>query len=115
MILLNKLLEDGNTLFRNCRYDAAAYRYEYALKRIPRLKPIDDNDENKNPETNVNNKLRQKNAEKDDVFSQLRIHLLLNLSRTKRKQTVIRHNKQNAFHLSYSDISIHFQIIEVRK
>ena len=89
---MNKLLEDGNTLFRNCRYDAAAYRYEYALKRIPRLKPIDGNDENKNPETTGNNKLRQKNAEKNDVFSQLRIHLLLNLSRTKRKQTVKRHN-----------------------
>ena len=90
MILLNKLLEDGNTLFRNSRYDAACYRYEYALKRIPRLKPSEDPQNNANatsvlkPKTNV----RQNNPEKDDVFSQLKIHLLLNLSRTKRKQGV---------------------------
>ena len=92
LILLNKLLEDGNTLFRNCRYDAATYRYEYALKRIPRLKPVDSHDDNDVasvvPKTNKH--ARQNNAEKDDVFYQLKIHLLLNLSRTKRKQTVFR-------------------------
>ena len=79
-------------MFRNCRYDAAVYRYEYALKRIPRLKPADSNDGNDVasivPKTNNNTK--QNNGEKDDVFYQLRIHLLLNLSRTKRKQTVCR-------------------------
>merc|ERR1719232_2168987 len=37
LILLNKLLEDGNTLFRGGKMDEAAYRYEYALKRLPRL------------------------------------------------------------------------------
>ena len=77
-------------MFRNCRYDAAAYRYEYALKRIPRLKPADSNDGNDVASTvpKTNSNARQTNAEKDDVFYQLKIHLLLNLSRTKRKQTV---------------------------
>ena len=90
MILLNKLLEDGNTLFRNGRYDAACYRYEYALKRIPRLKPSNGPQNTDNATTVPNQKIdiRQKNVEKDDVFSQLKIHLLLNLSRTKRKQGV---------------------------
>ncbi len=36
LVLLNKLLEDGNTLFRHGRLGEAAYRYEYALKRLPR-------------------------------------------------------------------------------
>ena len=88
LILLNKLLEDGNTLFRNCRFDAAAYRYEYALKRIPRLKPSDASQDNKNVNSNANNNPRKNNKEKEDVFSQLKVHLLLNLSRTKRKQGV---------------------------
>merc|ERR1712141_341317 len=39
LILLNKLLEDGNTLFRKGRLTDAAYRYEYALRRLPRLRP----------------------------------------------------------------------------
>ncbi len=35
MILLNKLLEDGNTLYRRGRHEEAAHRYSYALKRLP--------------------------------------------------------------------------------
>lgn len=87
---MNKLLEDGNTLFRNGRLDAAAYRYEYALKRIPRLKPSDASQENGTVNTarNVKNSTRQKSEGKEDVFYQLKVHLLLNLSRTKRKQGV---------------------------
>ena len=92
MILLNKLLEDGNTLFRNGKYDAAAYRYEYALKRIPRLKPSDNVSQVQNNINDESLKLedrpKQRNREKDDVFAQLKSHLLLNLSRTKRKQGV---------------------------
>ena len=67
LVLLNKLLEDGNTLFRGGKMDDAAYRYEYALKRLPRLESDDDTDSS-------------------DVFTQLRSHLLLNLSRTRRRQ-----------------------------
>ena len=92
MILLNKLLEDGNTLFRNGKYDAAAYRYEYALKRIPRLKHSDTVSQVENNINDESSKLKdrpkQRNREKDDVFAQLKSHLLLNLSRTKRKQGV---------------------------
>ena len=62
-------MEDGNTLFRTGRLDDASYRYEYALKRLPRLKEA-------TPE----------NDEHEDVFIQLKSHLLLNLSRTQRKQ-----------------------------
>ena len=89
---MNKLLEDGNTLFRNGKYDAAAYRYEYALKRIPRLKPSDTVSQVENNINDESSKLKdrpkQRNREKDDVFAQLKSHLLLNLSRTKRKQGV---------------------------
>ena len=67
LILLNKLLEDGNTLFRGGKMDEAAYRYEYALKRLPRLDSDTDEADS-------------------DVFTQLRSHLLLNLSRTRRRQ-----------------------------
>ena len=88
LLLLNKLLEDGNTLFRNGRYNAAAYRYEYALKRMPRLKTSDDSQDSNNKASQAKNSIRQKNIEREDVFTQLKVHLLLNLSRTKRKQGV---------------------------
>ena len=72
LILLNKLLEDGNTLFRKGRLTDAAYRYEYALRRLPRLRP-----------TEAANAAASSTSE--DIFAQLKTHLLLNLSRTKRK------------------------------
>lgn len=71
LILLNKLLEDGNTLFRHGRLEDAAYRYEYALRRLPRLRL--DSGQFKSAQ------------DEEDIFSQLKSHLLLNLSRTKRK------------------------------
>ena len=64
LILLNKLLEDGNTLFKKNKVNEAAQRYNYAAKRIP----LDNH------------------GSQQAVFQQLRIHLLLNLSRCKRKQ-----------------------------
>ncbi|KAL0269173.1 UNVERIFIED_CONTAM: hypothetical protein PYX00_006985 [Menopon gallinae] len=63
LILLNKLLEDGNTLYRKNRLQEAALRYQYALNKFPT----------------------------DDLgafaptFHQLRINFLLNQSRCKRK------------------------------
>eukprot|EP00095_Tigriopus_kingsejongensis_P002147 maker-scaffold583_size130250-snap-gene-0.13 protein:Tk02147 transcript:maker-scaffold583_size130250-snap-gene-0.13-mRNA-1 annotation:"protein tanc2 isoform x3" len=63
IILLNKLLEDGNTLYRKNRFDEAAHRYQYALRRLP-SKPKEDHLQ---------------------TFDQLKLHLLLNLSRCKRK------------------------------
>ena len=68
--MLNKLLEDGNTLFRKGRLTDAAYRYEYALKRMPRLRP---------------DTASVPTSASEDIFGQLKTHLLLNLSRTKRK------------------------------
>jgi len=63
LILLNKLLEDGNTLFRKGHLREASHRYKYAIKRLPE-------DEGNFGET----------------FNQLKVHLLLNQSRCMRKQ-----------------------------
>ncbi|XP_040580988.1 protein TANC2 isoform X3 [Lepeophtheirus salmonis] len=71
LLLLNKLLEDGNTLFRKEKLQDAAHRYQYALRRIPNIclptvSSISDP------------KLRK-------TFEQLNVHLLLNLTRCRRK------------------------------
>merc|ERR1719282_381042 len=62
LTLLNKLLEDGNTLFKKSKILDAAQRYQYAVKRVPHVA-----------------------GNHKTVFDQLRIHLLLNLARCKRK------------------------------
>lgn len=64
LVLLNKLLEDGNVLYRKGRLKEAAHRYNYALNKFP---PIDT---------------------LDTTFHQLRINFLLNNSRCKRKLNV---------------------------
>ena len=64
LTLLNKLLEDGNTLCKKNKLAEASQRYEYAAKRVPSAHQRDHNKK---------------------VFDQLRIHLLLNLSRCKRR------------------------------
>ncbi|XP_055907983.1 protein TANC2 isoform X2 [Eupeodes corollae] len=64
VVLLNKLLEDGNVLYRKNRFQEAAHRYQYALKKIANIETLLD---------------------KNSVFTQLRANLLLNLSRCKRK------------------------------
>ncbi|KAL4112593.1 hypothetical protein QTP88_016346 [Uroleucon formosanum] len=61
LVLLNKLLEDGNTLYRKGRLKEAAYRYAYALNKFP-------------PENEL-----------DSTFKQLQINFYLNTSRCKRK------------------------------
>ena len=63
LLLLNKLMEDGNTLYKKHKLSEASHRYSYAVKRIP------------------DNNL----GHHEKVFQQLKIHLLLNLSRCKRK------------------------------
>lgn len=63
LILLNKLLTDGNALYKKGRLEDACVRYVYASKRVPL-----DGD-----------------PTYQSVFLQLRLHLLLNLSRCKRK------------------------------
>ena len=52
----------------------AAYRYEYALRRLPRLRA-----------TEAANAGAASASNSEDIFAQLKTHLLLNLSRTKRK------------------------------
>ncbi|XP_063220744.1 protein TANC2 [Bacillus rossius redtenbacheri] len=63
LILLGKLLEDGNVLYRKSRLKEAAHRYHYALKKFP----------------------GEDLGEHQTTFDQLRINFLLNQSRCKRK------------------------------
>uniref|UniRef100_A0A182M6Z2 Orc1-like AAA ATPase domain-containing protein n=1 Tax=Anopheles culicifacies TaxID=139723 RepID=A0A182M6Z2_9DIPT len=96
LILLNKLLEDGNTLYRKNRLQEASHRYQYALKKIPSV-PAPGTDVNGNggctmvtdpltgssvPDSNNNNSHTSHNVA---TFQQLRFNFLLNLSRCKRK------------------------------
>lgn len=66
LILLNKLLEDGNVLYRKSRLREAAHRYQYALKKFP----------------------TEDQGEHNKAFHQLKINFLLNYSRCKRKLNV---------------------------
>ena len=58
-------MEDGNVLFKQNRLTDASHRYQYALRRLP--SPL--------PSTSQHRL----------IFEQLQTHLLLNLSRCKRK------------------------------
>ena len=95
------MLEDGNTLYRKNRFEEAAHRYGYAVRRIP----IDLSNNNNNSINNGNVLKDNKDSPYDDMgnnndsitltddsmssvsmtFSQLKIHLLLNLSRCQRR------------------------------
>ena len=68
LLLLNKLLDDGNTLFKKDQLNEASHRYQYALRKLP----------------TVLGNTANKGATKA-TFEQLNVHLLLNLSRCKRK------------------------------
>ncbi|GFN90321.1 protein tanc2-like [Plakobranchus ocellatus] len=63
LLLLNKLMEDGNILYKKNRIKEASQRYQYALKKFP----------------------RESSAEEAQTFRELRLNFLLNLSRCKRK------------------------------
>uniref|UniRef100_A0A4Y0BL15 RING-type domain-containing protein n=1 Tax=Anopheles funestus TaxID=62324 RepID=A0A4Y0BL15_ANOFN len=97
LILLNKLLEDGNTLYRKNRLQEASHRYQYALKKIPSVPSPSGGDVNGNggctlvtdpltgsavPDSNNNSSHTSNNVA---TFQQLRFNFLLNLSRCKRK------------------------------
>lgn len=60
------MLDDGNTLYKREQFEDAAHRYIYAVRRIPDTFTGFESTE--------------------DTFTQLKIHLLLNLSRCRRKQ-----------------------------
>ncbi|XP_060801357.1 protein TANC2 isoform X1 [Amyelois transitella] len=76
LILLNKLLEDGNMLYRKNRPSEAAHRYQYALKKI---NPLITDEGLTAPST------QPVPHEHISAFVQLKTNLLLNLSRCKRK------------------------------
>ncbi|XP_045449671.1 protein TANC2 [Melitaea cinxia] len=76
LILLNKLLEDGNMLYRKNRPSEAAHRYQYALKKINPL-ISDEGLTAPSPGTLP--------GEHVAAFVQLKTNLLLNMSRCKRK------------------------------
>lgn len=88
LILLNKLLEDGNTLYRKNRLQEASHRYQYALKKIP-SNPGTSNATSTTasdglvPPTDSNN-----NTASNATFQQLKFNFLLNLSRCRRKMSV---------------------------
>ena len=68
LLLLNKLLDDGNTLFKKDQISEAAHRYQYALRKLPSIVGT----------STVKGVTKL-------TFDQLNIHLLLNLSRCRRK------------------------------
>ena len=90
--MLNKLLEDGNILFRKGRLTDAAYRYEYALRRMPRLRPDGPN----GLPSGHGAASSLPSPASEDIFGQLKTHLLLNLSRTKRKLGNFKEAETNA-------------------
>ncbi|RXG68833.1 Protein TANC2 [Armadillidium vulgare] len=67
VMLLNKLQEDGVTLCRKGRLKEAAHRFSYALRKLPTYDQ----------------------GEHTSTFEQLKLHLILNLSRCKRKMNEI--------------------------
>merc|ERR1712029_1227894 len=86
LLLLNKLLDDGNTLFKKDQLNEASHRYQYALRKLP----------------SVLGNTANKGATKA-TFEQLNVHLLLNLSRCKRKSG----NQEEA--LDLADKVLHLQ------
>ena len=66
LILLNKLLEDGNSLYRAGQLEEASHCYCYALKRLSTG--------------------RYCSIDLGPAFSQLELNFLLNLSRCERKR-----------------------------
>lgn len=79
LILLNKLLEDGNVLYRKARLKEASHRYSYALRKFP-ASP----EQSQGPEHEDQNHV----LAHIQSFAQLKMNFLLNLSRCKRKMEV---------------------------
>jgi len=71
LILLNKLMDDGNTLYRQNKLTEAAHRYKYALKRLGSIVNTDWAEEERMQES--------------DWPLEMETNLLLNLSRVERR------------------------------
>ncbi|KAG8223991.1 hypothetical protein J437_LFUL012094, partial [Ladona fulva] len=82
LILLNKLLEDGNVLYKKGRLQEASHRYRYALKKCPTeddaCLTVEGFWSAEESEDSSPTKLRE-------LFDSVRVHLMLNLSRCTRK------------------------------
>ncbi|XP_074093654.1 zinc-RING finger and ankyrin repeat domain-containing protein rolling pebbles isoform X1 [Cotesia typhae] len=78
LILLNKLLEDGNVLYRKGRLKEASHRYAYALRKFPGSPELLHESGAQNQEHG--NVILHRQS-----FNQLKLNFLLNLSRCKRK------------------------------
>lgn len=76
IVLLNKLLEDGNVLYRKNRLQDASHRYHYALKKIPANLEAAPTDEPEEDFAHI------------ATYQQLKFNFLINLSRCKRKMNV---------------------------
>lgn len=81
LLLLNKLLEDGNALYRRDKLTEAAYRYEYALKKLPAAPDA----AGEKGEGGKKEAPGGGGGRLELVLTRLRSHLLLNLSRTQRR------------------------------
>ena len=79
LILLNKLLEDGNMLYRQGHLAEASHRYRYALKRLPPVAGVGE--QQPQLEQLASQQLQQLASQ----LSTLSLHLLLNLSRCERR------------------------------
>ena len=77
LILLNKLLEDGNMLYRQGHLAEASHRYRYALKRLP---PVPGQQQQQ-----LEQLASQQQQQLASQLSTLSLHLLLNLSRCERR------------------------------
>ena len=79
--MLNKLLEDGNTLYRSGRLEEAIYRYKYALKRVP-VNSSRDQEQNQEvlPSSDQNLEEVQFSKSHQAVFNQMKSHIVFNLS-----------------------------------
>lgn len=86
LILLNKLLEDGNTLYRKNRLQEASHRYQYALKKIPSTSLA--NGDSGSDQSALYSADTNNNSANNATFQQLKFNFLLNLSRCKRKMNV---------------------------
>ncbi|XP_048506587.1 protein TANC2 isoform X2 [Athalia rosae] len=86
LILLNKLLEDGNVLYRKGRLKEASHRYGYALRKFPStsIQSLNQDQEPKEQERDKDHLLLHL-----PTFTQLRLNFLLNLSRCKRKMNEV--------------------------
>ncbi|CAF0840271.1 unnamed protein product [Didymodactylos carnosus] len=76
IILLNKLIEDGLTLYKKSQYKDAAYRFSYAMKKIPQSNFVIEQHQSHDVSilTNVKNN-----------FQMMKYTCLINLAKCKRK------------------------------